>query len=182
VRSLLNSAGWGLFLLLAAGFLLFYNFTYLPRGETLTRQQNEIAMWLGQVEALTDSLRGLQQGRDTSLSVQFTWPELFGPGDDPQVSKQGEAALRTYLPTLQSSTGSIIIVGHTDSGNRGKFTGTWEYAAARAAAVGRVLLGFGIVPARVTIVSAGETRPAGDNNTPAGRAGNRRIELVLLKP
>ncbi|MFO7649918.1 MAG: OmpA family protein [bacterium] len=181
MRSIWSSSGWALFLLLAAGFLLFYNFAHVPRAETVTRQQNEIAMWLGQVEALTDSLRGLQAGADTALNVSFTWPELFAAGDDPQVSKEGEAALRTYLPTLQSSLGPILVIGHTDSGNRGRFTGTWEHGAARAAAVGRALLALGIQPNRVTVISSGETQPAGDNNTPDGRAGNRRVVLVLLK-
>ncbi len=181
MRSMWSSSGWALFLLLAAGFLLFYNFAYVPRNETVRRQQTEISMWLGQVEALTDSLAALRSGGDTALSASFTWPELFAPGDEPKVSKEGEAALRTYLPTLQASLGPIVIIGHTDSGNRGKEAGTWEHGAARAAAVGRTLLAFGIQPGRVTIVSAGETRPAADNNTPAGRAANRRIELILLK-
>ena len=181
MRSLWSSAGWGLFLLLAAGFLLFYNFGYVPRAELVTRQQNEISMWLGQVEALTDSLADVRSGADTVLGVSFTWPELFAPGDEPKISKEGEAALRTYLPTLQSSLGPILLIGHTDSGNRGKLAGTWEHGAARAAAVGRALLALGIQPNRVTVVSAGESKPAADNATPAGRAGNRRVELVLLK-
>lgn len=180
MRSIWSSSGWALFLLLAAGFLLFYNFAYVPRAETVTRQQNEIGMWLGQVEALTDSLQDLRTGADTALSVSFTWPELFAPSDNPQVSREGEAALRTYLPTLQSSVGPILVVGHTDSGNRGRFDGTWEHGAARAASVGRALTALGIAPARITVVSAGETKPVADN-TPAGRAGNRRIQLVLLK-
>lgn len=181
MRSVWSSSGWALFLLLAAGFLLFYNFAYLPRLETGRRQRAEIAMWLGQVEALTESLRALQRGGDTLVKVSFTWPELFAPGDNPQVTKEGEAALRSYLPTLQAGTGPVVIIGHTDAGNRAGFAGTWEHGAARAAAVARTLLTMGILPQRILVASAGETRPVAAGNTPGERSANRRVELIVLK-
>jgi len=49
----------------------------------------------------------------------------------------------------------------------------------RAAAVKAYLVTtFGIATDRLTTAGFGDTRPAGDNTTDAGRAENRRVELV----
>ena len=40
---------------------------------------------------------------------------------------------------------------------------------------------FNITPNLITILGYGDTRPLGDNSTPAGREKNRRVEIVILK-
>jgi len=71
---------------------------------------------------------------------------------------------------------TIEIQGHTDS------TGSADLNRAisilRAEAVREYLIGAGIDPARMTAVGYGEDLPIGDNSTAAGRAMNRRVELV----
>jgi OOP family OmpA-OmpF porin len=51
----------------------------------------------------------------------------------------------------------------------------------RAAAVVTYLVKAGIAPARLKSKGYGDSRPAAANDTEAGRAKNRRIELVILK-
>jgi OOP family OmpA-OmpF porin len=69
----------------------------------------------------------------------------------------------------------IVAEGHTDA------LGTAEYNQAlsvrRAESVYRYLVNRGIAPERLTVVGFGETQPVASNDTEAGRAQNRRVEL-----
>jgi OOP family OmpA-OmpF porin len=47
--------------------------------------------------------------------------------------------------------------------------------------VAKALVAGGVEPARVTAIGYGETRPIADNETEAGRAKNRRVELVVTQ-
>jgi outer membrane protein OmpA-like peptidoglycan-associated protein len=71
---------------------------------------------------------------------------------------------------------SITIEGHTDS------TATAEHnqdlSERRAQAVRQYLESAGIVTARLSTAGYGATRPVSSNDTPLGRAQNRRVELV----
>jgi len=74
---------------------------------------------------------------------------------------------------------AIELQGNTDS------VGTPEYNKAlgnrRAKAVFDYLKSKGINPNRLNKVSFGETKPVATNATDAGRAQNRRVDLVILK-
>ena len=54
---------------------------------------------------------------------------------------------------------------------------------ARASAVGKVLSAeYDISLTRINSQGMGETAPVATNDTPEGRAKNRRVELVLRQP
>ena len=80
----------------------------------------------------------------------------------------------------------IQIEGHTDDVPiKGplaqRFPTNWELSTARATSVTRFLQEQGkLDPARLTAAGYGPYRPVGPNDTPEGRAGNRRIEIVLV--
>ncbi|MEO0078360.1 MAG: OmpA family protein, partial [candidate division WOR-3 bacterium] len=81
--------------------------------------------------------------------------------------------------------GPILVTGYTDSGPlpaklREYYPSNWEYAAARAGAVARALIAWGVTPSRVTLQSVGDRRPVGPNTTAAGRSSNRRVEIAVL--
>jgi outer membrane protein, adhesin transport system len=74
-----------------------------------------------------------------------------------------------------------VIEAHTDS------VGSDQYNQAlsnrRADAVYKMLVEkYGVNPAQLTAVGRGETMPVADNSTPAGRAQNRRVELIMDDP
>lgn len=72
----------------------------------------------------------------------------------------------------------IEIIGHTDStGNR---MANVALSLARADAVKTYLVGTGIAAASLNASGAGPDRPITSNETPAGRARNRRIEFRLV--
>ncbi|HEY3169655.1 MAG TPA: OmpA family protein, partial [Thermoanaerobaculia bacterium] len=71
----------------------------------------------------------------------------------------------------------VLVEGHTDS------DGTSEYnlklSRLRADSVRSVLVAGGVSPDRIESQGYGETRPIATNATAAGKAQNRRVELVL---
>ena len=74
------------------------------------------------------------------------------------------------------------IAGHTDNVpiSTQRFPSNWELGSARAIAVLRLLTSGGVDAERLSATSYAQYRPAADNDTPAGRARNRRIEIVVV--
>jgi chemotaxis protein MotB len=75
----------------------------------------------------------------------------------------------------------ISVEGHTDDVpvQGGQFASNWDLASARANAVTRYLLEQGFDPSRLQSVSYADTRPVAGNDSDAGRAANRRVELQI---
>jgi flagellar motor protein MotB len=184
MKAFFNYLGWILFLVVAGWFLLFYNMSYLPRAERIMRQQQEIAMWTGQVEELTDSLKRVVASWDTVAQASFTWDELFGGADNLQLAKDGEAALRAYVPSLTATAGTIYVAGHTDNQPvparvRDRYPSNFDLGAAHAGAVARFLVSVAVPVQRIVVIGAGEASPVGDNATAEGRAANRRVVVFV---
>jgi len=89
------------------------------------------------------------------------------------------AILDEAIPRLQANPDlNVTVEGHCDS------IGTLEYNLAlgerRANTVRDYLVSRGIAASRLRTVSYGEERPIADNATAAGRAMNRRAQLIVL--
>ena len=105
----------------------------------------------------------------------------------------GSASLQpTFLPLLNRIGDAIMpirrmarIEGHTDNlplSFGGRFRSNWDLSSARAAAVADYFLEERYrLGGEVYISGFGEARPVASNDTAAGRAANRRIEIVLPK-
>ena len=76
------------------------------------------------------------------------------------------------------STGPIRLVGHAD--RLGSDARSQILSEERADAVKAYLVSRGINANRFTTVSYGEERPIADNATAAGRAMNRRAQLIVI--
>lgn len=77
---------------------------------------------------------------------------------------------------------SVMVEGHTDNipVNANGINDNWELSTARATAVVRQLVNdFYVDPSRLTAAGRAEFDPRGDNETAAGRARNRRTEIVI---
>jgi OmpA-OmpF porin, OOP family len=72
----------------------------------------------------------------------------------------------------------LSIEGHTD--NSGTATHNQALSTARARSVLGALVGLGIDPARLQSRGYGQGQPVADNGSEAGRAKNRRVELVKI--
>ncbi|EIC21874.1 type VI secretion system protein TssL, long form [Thiorhodovibrio frisius] len=86
--------------------------------------------------------------------------------------------------TLSATEGSLIVAGHTDDVpiNTMQFPSNWVLSAARAAAVVHHITEVRPELAeRMQIRAHGDTRPVATNDTPEGRAENRRVEIVIAR-
>lgn len=96
----------------------------------------------------------------------------------------GRAVLSKVSRQLAKSNHTIEVQGHTDNvplsrALEARWGSNWELASARAASVVRLFHKNGIDPGRLTVLSRGEFHPVASNDTPTGRARNRRIEIRL---
>ncbi|MGE3294508.1 MAG: type VI secretion system protein TssL, long form [Geminicoccaceae bacterium] len=84
---------------------------------------------------------------------------------------------------LADEPGRVLVVGHTDSVpiRSARFPSNWELSKARAESVQAVLAQSIGDPARVATDGRADTEPVASNSDEAGRALNRRVELLLLK-
>ncbi len=94
------------------------------------------------------------------------------------------AEARTVLETATAALSGqkslkVELGGYTDS--QGKDAANQALSQRRANSVRQHLMDKGIEGDRLTAVGYGETQPIADNNTVAGRAENRRVELKIIK-
>jgi outer membrane protein OmpA-like peptidoglycan-associated protein len=75
----------------------------------------------------------------------------------------------------------VQIIGHTDSDERSPGDNL-HLSAVRADAVRTQLLARGVEPDRLVTLGMGHADPIADNLTKSGKAANRRIEFLLLRP
>jgi len=73
----------------------------------------------------------------------------------------------------------IKVVGHTD--NEGDANKNKKLSDSRAKSVKAYLIGKGIVGRRIETAGMGSLSPIGDNNTEAGKAQNRRVEVIITR-
>lgn len=99
-----------------------------------------------------------------------------------EILPQSFAALDGIASDLETSNTIAILNGYTDS--TGNATSNIALSGARAEAVKHYLTAKGgrsIPSARIKTVPHGQDDPVADNSTEAGRAKNRRVEIVLGK-
>jgi chemotaxis protein MotB len=96
---------------------------------------------------------------------------------------QALPTLAEFVSVVGPERMKVRIEGHTDDvpiHNR-KFDSNWELSTARATEIIKLFIGrFGIDPVRLSASGYGEYYPVAGNDTEAGRATNRRVDLVIL--
>ena len=101
----------------------------------------------------------------------------FASGSSAIVSSSG-ALLDRIAAVAGGCAGIVRVEGHTDS--TGDAAANQELSAARAAAVRAALGARGLPVDRIVAAGFGASNPIATNDTPAGRARNRRIEFRVL--
>jgi len=143
-------------------------------------------------ESMLEKMKSeIEQGQVTiselkgKLTVNMVDSVLFDSGKA-EVKKGGLQILGKVISILKDVRDkSIRIEGHTDDvpisrALAQRYPTNWELSAARAINVARYLQDQGIDPANLSAVAYGEWEPVATNDTPEGRAKNRRIEIVLV--
>ena len=108
---------------------------------------------------------------------------LFREGDA-ALSAGAKELLADVVHVLRDQACAIRVEGHTDDKPiaNGRFASNWVLSATRAAVVVRQLAAAGIAEARMTAVGMAANQPLVSNASADGRARNRRVHLVLLRP
>ena len=89
-----------------------------------------------------------------------------------------QQAVRQVAEALKANPDiDILVEGHTDSD--GSADANWNLSVSRAVAVTNLLSSFGVNPEKITAAGRGEYQPKADNSTSAGKAKNRRTEIIL---
>jgi outer membrane protein OmpA-like peptidoglycan-associated protein len=99
--------------------------------------------------------------------------------DSSNLQPQFYPVLDNVAGTLNQYNQTVIeVAGHTD--NVGTDAYNQQLSMQRANAVAAYLGSKGILQQRMMVVGAGETRPIASNDTDAGRAQNRRVEITIV--
>lgn len=154
----------------------------------LAAEKTQLEKKSAEYEALSKSLSGeIQAGRiqiselQGKMTVRLAEKVLF-PSGSATLSRDGKATLAKVADAFKDLKDRIVRVeGHTDNVpiKSAAFPSNWELSAARAIAVVRFLESAGVDPARLAAAGYGEWQPIAPNDTPEGRAQNRRIEISL---
>jgi chemotaxis protein MotB len=135
--------------------------------------ESEVSAGQIQIEQLREGLR-------LNLSQEILFPS--GAVD---LNPRGADVLRKVAARLHRTDHRVEVQGHSDDVPlspklAARWGSNWELAAARASRVVRLLEAEKVDPARLTAVSYGQYAPVASNDTPEGRARNRRIEIRLI--
>jgi chemotaxis protein MotB len=120
---------------------------------------------------------------ERGVVVRILADKVFFASGSADLGPTGRAVVDIVANIIRPDPNSLIVEGYTDNVpvTGGPFTSNWELSAVRAANVVERLNGAdGIEEARLSSQGYGDTNPVASNDTPAGRAANRRIDVVIL--
>lgn len=143
-------------------------------GKKMDKQQKELQEQLAnqaKVEETTDQ-NGLQ-----AIKVTFDGGILF-PTNGYSLTPQAQADLSRFAQSLNQNPGTDVqILGFTDS--TGKFAFNEKLSNERAGSVLTYLVNSGVSPTRLTAKGIPMADYVASNETAAGRAQNRRVEIYI---
>ena len=164
----------------------------LEREKVLADLQQTVAYQDSVTRRLNDVLRNALLGfKSDELTVEIKNGKVYVSMSDnllfrsgsAAVESKGREALKVLAGVLNNNPDiNILVEGHTDNVpiRTAVFRDNWDLSVARATSIVRILTDqHKIDPERLTASGKGEFAPIADNDTPEGRAKNRRTEIIL---
>ena len=141
-------------------------------GKKMDKQARELAQIAGaQVDTVTD-VNGFE-----GIKVTFDNGILFGFNSS-KLGNDAKASLNKFANSLLNNPQTDVqIYGHTD--NVGTRAANEKVSAARATEVMNYLTNAGVAKSRLTSRGLAYDYPVASNDTEAGRAQNRRVEIYI---
>ena len=118
------------------------------------------------------------------LVIRVLTDDLLFASGQATLSPRSDALLGEIAQLLQLAEGHPVAVeGNTDNVpiHGGAYPSNWELSTARASTVVRFLLSKGVAASRLSAVGYAEQHPIASDATAAGRARNRRVEIVVKR-
>lgn len=115
--------------------------------------------------------------RNGKLYLSMSQNLLFKSGSE-DIDWRGKRALMQVAEALKANTDfDVVVEGHTDTD--GTAARNWDLSALRATSIVKELTNYGVEPERLTAAGRGFYVPVAPNNTPQGKALNRRSEIII---
>lgn len=155
----------------------------MERGRALDEARRE-AISIFQPEVRNQQVRITQDER--GLVISLASDAFFDPASAEINIEQTRGILQRLArllnsPDLQERT--FRIEGHTDAtpvDPQGAWESNWELSTARSLSVLRYLTDFGVEEEQFQVMGLSDTEPLFENDTPEGRAYNRRVDVIIL--
>ena len=154
--------------------------------QTMSKQIADLDSRLNQTTAKADqaldNIQRLQLQRKMVLDLK---QGAFFANNSTVLTEQAKKDIDSFLSDLRGEadgTGSLlyVVAGYTDNAGTEKYN--YELGRLRADNVGTYLTSQKkIAPASLSVISFGESSPVASNATEAGRAKNRRVEILVYK-
>jgi len=156
-----------------------------PQGPTLERSMSRIYDLSVSTVAKENlgTFASVNLVPDQAVRIILTGDLLFDPGRA-ELKSSAKRSLRHVADLIRRTPYVVNVVGHTDDKpvHTASFPSNWELSMKRASVVARYLIEDLRLPAnRFYISGHSSLQPVEPNDSPAHRAANRRVEIVITK-
>lgn len=123
---------------------------------------------------------------ERGLVISLAADNFFAEGSaDLNIEETRDSLLRLsdFFKDPELKNRKFRIEGHTDNtpvSENSKFLSNWELSAARSMNVLHYLADYGVDENRFSVAGYADTQPKFSNDTPEGRAYNRRVDIIIL--
>ncbi|WP_037256155.1 type IVB secretion system protein IcmH/DotU [Roseobacter sp. SK209-2-6] len=150
-----------------------------PPAPTIEEQIAKVSGFL-EPEIAGGIVKVFQKGN--VLIIRLAGSGMFGSGSD-QLSKAFRTPVQRLAEALNDEKGQVIVVGHSDNIpiRSSRFPSNMALSLARAKSVMEGMAKAMAEPERLSAEGRADQEPIADNGTKAGRAKNRRIEILLVQ-
>ena len=109
--------------------------------------------------------------------------QILFPSALSTLSPEANEPLLKLAKILKELPNTVVIEGHTDNVRltKSSYRSNWELSVSRSNSVIELLEQDGVSPERLVASGYGEHRPVATNDSPEGRARNRRVEILILR-
>ncbi len=155
----------------------------MERGRALSEARRE-AVSIFEPEIRSNLVRITEDER--GLVITLAADAFFASGSaqvNIEQTRETLIKLSRLLSAEELNSRTFRLEGHTDDiavGAGGPFDSNWDLASDRAASVLRYLVDYGATEEQFQLMSRGEYAPLVENDTPEGRAYNRRVDVIIL--
>jgi chemotaxis protein MotB len=119
---------------------------------------------------------------ENGLAISLISDFQFGTGSA-DLTPEALPVLQQVADFLTQLENTVVVEGYTDNTpvDGTKWESNWQLSSARALSVLTALEAYGMPEGRMSAAAYGSTRAVRSNDTPEGRAYNRRVDIVIIQ-
>jgi chemotaxis protein MotB len=159
-------------------FVIMYSLNaVLDKGVTDVAKKVEEQIKKGEISG---EVKYTSEGLQVTLSEKGEF--AFFESGKADLTPKVKELIDKFAPELLKLPNEIVVEGHTDNVpiKTPQFSSNWELSTARATNVVKYLIyEKNFPPERLSAVGYGEHKPIAPNDTPEGRAKNRRVVFLI---